>query len=552
MKNKLALFRDAQLIEERVLDDQALEIGSCSDADLVVDDAFVPPRAFLVQARGGTVWLTDLTRPKLEPRVLRLDTPLTLGARHHLLRSSVGRDAVRASASELAPTVPLEHEPPPSCRWTVLVGRGSDARRLTLGDKPVRVGKGPDNELVLHDPTVSAYHCRLEPEGRNLCVRDLGSTNGTFVHGLRVTRAQLSPGMRVRIGRTDLRIVGASAPEARGEAPAVVATSAAMQETVAEALHFAALPWPLLILGPSGAGKEELSRLVHREGGRSKGPFVALNAGGLPRELVESELFGHERGAFTGAVGTRRGAFELAHGGTLFLDEIGELPLDLQARLLRVLETWQIRRVGGETAIGVELRLICATHRDLARMVQEGRFRQDLYYRLARLVLRVAPLTERRDDVLPLAEHFLAQLAPEVGQRRLAKAAEARLLAYAWPGNARELRNVLSVAAALSPAGVLEALDIDQAIARIAGPAEPSLDPQALQHAVAHCAGNLSAAARLLSIPRSTLRDRLRRAEHETRVPGEGEPALRDSTERPITPTYSSPSLTMSSSSRPK
>jgi DNA-binding NtrC family response regulator len=552
MKNKLALFRDAQLIEERVLDDKALEIGSSSDADLVVDDAFVPPRAYLVQERGGTVWVIDLSRPKLEPRVLRLDAPLALGARHHLVRSSLGREATaRGAGLELVPTVPLDHEPPPSCRWTVLVGRGSDARRVSVGDKPVRVGKGPDNELIVHDPTVSAYHCRLEPEGRSLCVRDLGSTNGTFVHGLRVNRAQLSAGARVRIGRTDLRIV-ASAQDAQAEPSALVAVSAAMQETVAEALHFAALPWPLLILGPSGAGKEELSRLVHREGLRSKGPFVALNAGGLPRELVESELFGHERGAFTGAIGTRRGAFEQAHGGTLFLDEIGELPLDLQARLLRVLESWQIRRVGGETVIDVELRLICATHRDLARMVQEGRFRQDLYYRLARLVLRVTPLSERREDVLPLAQHFLAQLAPEVGQRMLAKAAEARLLAYAWHGNARELRNVLSVAAALSPAGVLEASDIDQAIGRIAGPAEPSLDPQALQHAVAHCAGNLSAAARLLSIPRSTLRDRLRRAQDE---PGAGAGAAAGDAPEHLHPAalgYSSPSLCMSSSSKPK
>jgi DNA-binding NtrC family response regulator len=543
MENKLALFRDAQLIEERVLDHQALEIGSSRHADFVVEDAAVPPRAYLVQARGGTVWLIDLTRPKLEPRVLPLDVPFALGAFHRLVRTSLPAHAAPRRSLELAPTVPLDHEPPPSCRWTVLVGRGSDARRITIGEKPVRVGKGPHNELVLHDPTVSGEHCRLEPEGRTLCVRDLGSTNGTFVYGLRVSRAQLSAGARVRVGRTDLRIV-ASAQDSRQEPSPLVAASTAMQETLAEALHFASLPWPLLILGASGAGKEELSRLVHSAGPRSKGPFVALNAGGLPRELVESELFGHERGAFTGAVAMRRGAFEQAHGGTLFLDEIGELPLELQARLLRVLETWQIRRVGGEAAIDVELRLICATHRDLGRMVQEGRFRQDLYYRLARLVLRVLPLNERRDDVLPLAEHFLAQLTPEVGQRMLSKAAEARLLAYPWPGNARELRNVLSVAAALSPANVLDAADIDQAITRIAGPAQTSVDPQAIQHAVAHCAGNLSAAARLLSIPRSTLRDRMRRAEGEGRTSA-ASPAQEAAG-------YSSPSLTMSSSSRPK
>jgi DNA-binding NtrC family response regulator len=515
MINKVALFCDQQLVAERVLAESALEIGSSRTADFVLDEPTLPARAFLVQARAGTVWLFDLSRPKLEPRVLALNTPMALGARHHLVRSSVRREHARPA--ELQPTLPLEHERVASSRWTVLVGRGGDARRITVSDKPVRVGKSPHNELVLHDPTVSGEHCRFEPEGGVLCVRDLDSTNGTYVHGLRVSRAQLSAGARVRVGRTDLRVLATTHDSRQAQAP-LVATSVSMQDTLTEARKFASLSWPLLVLGPSGAGKEELARLVHREGPKCEGPFVALNAGGLPRELIESELFGHEKGAFTGAVGQRRGAFELAHGGTLFLDEIGELPLELQARLLRVLETWQIRRVGGEAAISVELRLVCATHRDLAKMVQEGSFRQDLFYRLAFLVLRVAPLSERRDDILPLAEHFLHMLSPEIGRRSLAKAAEARLLAYAWPGNARELRNVLSVAGALSPAPVLEACDIDQALARIAGPSQVQLDADTIQQAVDRCGGNLSAAARLLALPRSTLRDRLKK-----RGEGEGE-----------------------------
>jgi DNA-binding NtrC family response regulator len=524
MMNKLALFRDDQLVEERVLTERALELGSAKGADLVLEDPTLPPRAYLVQARAGTVWLLDLARPKLEPKVLPLDTSLAIGQRYKIVRTSLRREPAARADSDGQPTLPLDHEPPASCRWTVLVGRGADARRVTIGDKPVRVGKGPQNELILHDPTVSGAHCRFEPEGSVLCVRDLESTNGTYVHGLRVTKAQLSAGARVRVGRTDLRVVAAevrsraeprasTTQETRQVESPLVAASVSMQDTMTEALHFASLPWPALVLGPSGAGKEELARLIHRKGTRTGGPFVALNAGGLPRELIESELFGHEKGAFTGAIAQRRGAFEQAHGGTLFLDEIGELPLDLQARLLRVLETWQIRRVGGETTLSVDVRLVCATHCDLARMVQEGRFRQDLFYRLARLVLRVAPLCERRDDILPLARHFLAQLTPEVGQRQLSKAAETRLLSHPWPGNARELRNVLSVAAVLSPAPVLEVSDVEHAIARIAGPAQAYIDVETIQQALARCGGNLSAAARLLSVPRSTLRDRLKRDE---------------------------------------
>jgi DNA-binding NtrC family response regulator len=299
-----------------------------------------------------------------------------------------------------------------------------------------------------------------------------------------------------------------------------VAVSRAMQEAVAEAEQFAELPWPLLLLGPSGTGKEELAGLVHRKSGRA-GPFVALNAGGLPRELIESELFGHERGAFTGAVAQRRGVFEQAQGGTLFLDEIGELPLDLQARLLRVLETWHIRRVGSEQSVPVDVRLVCATHRDLLKAVQAGQFRQDLYYRLAHLVVRLAPLSERAEDVLPLAAHFLRGLEKQLGGRTLSPCAEARLLAHRWPGNVRELRNVIGAAAALSASPVLDGQDIERAIERISGgvAAKPSLEPDEIARVVQRYGGNLSAVSRALDIPRSTLRDRLRRSRDEC-LPG--------------------------------
>jgi len=373
---------------------------------------------------------------------------------------------------------------------------------------------------VLYDRTVSAHHCRFEPSGDALMLRDLGSTNGTHVHGMRVQRIELATGTRIRIGRTDLCVM--TAERTRSPRPTLVAASAAMQQVLAEAQGFGRLSWPVLVLGPSGAGKEEIANAIHHCSTRHKGPFVALNAGGLPRELIESELFGHERGAFTGAVGQRRGAFEQAHGGTLLLDEIGELPLDMQTRLLRVLETWQIRRVGGETPIPVEVRLICATHRDLSQMVQAGTFRQDLYYRLARLVVHISPLSARPDDVLPLAEHFLSGLEAEMGPRALSMAAAKRLRAHTWPGNARELRNVLCTATALTPASVLDAHDIDLAIRRISQPlATPDVSDDAIGRAVEAYAGNLSAASRALAIPRTTLRDRLARLRRTDATDGE-------------------------------
>jgi DNA-binding NtrC family response regulator len=284
-----------------------------------------------------------------------------------------------------------------------------------------------------------------------------------------------------------------------------------MQALLGEVRRYAKLSWPVLVQGESGAGKEGVARALHDQGPRRRRPFVAINAGGLPRELVESELFGHERGAFTGAVGVHRGVFEQADGGTLFLDEVGELPLALQARLLRVLETWLVRRVGGESSVRVDVRLVCATHRDLPSMVRDGTFRQDLYYRLARLVLTVPPLRGRPQDIVALATHFLDGMASDVGARRLTEAARARLVAHDWPGNARELRNVLGVAAASAGARDLEADDISRALQRVSEAGPPSAaGPEAIADVLERYDGNVAAAARALGIPRTTLRDRIR------------------------------------------
>jgi len=238
---------------------------------------------------------------------------------------------------------------------------------------------------------------------------------------------------------------------------------------------------------------------------------VQVNCAAIPDELIESELFGHERGAFTGANAVHRGVFEQAHGGTLFFDEIGELPLELQARLLRALETNEIRRVGSERTIAVDVRLVCATHRDIRAMASTGQFRQDLYYRVARLVLHVPALRARPDDVGVLARHFLEQISNEIGRRELRDDALGRLLAYDWPGNARELRNVLCAAAANSSV-YIEPSDIERALAHLGDGTGRSTPPsEAYRSALAQFGGNKSAAARALGIPRSTLRDRLGR-----------------------------------------
>jgi len=247
----------------------------------------------------------------------------------------------------------------------------------------------------------------------------------------------------------------AGPPQQGGEAEAlaagIVGADPALLRVIAGAARVAPTSVPVLVSGESGTGKELLARLIHDLGPAPNGPFVAVNCGTLPRELADSELFGHERGAFTGAHGRKRGWFEEADGGTLVLDEVGELPLELQPKLLRVLETGRVRRVGGNGDVGVKVRVVALTLRDLPREVSRGAFRLDLYHRLAGFELSLPPLRARRADVARLARHFLDQLARELGPRTIDAGALARLAEHDWPGNVRELRNVLRRAALLCP-----------------------------------------------------------------------------------------------------
>ena len=238
--------------------------------------------------------------------------------------------------------------------------------------------------------------------------------------------------------------------EPSGALAAIVGDDAALRAVLARARRVAPTATPVLVTGESGTGKELLARALHELGPRPGGPFVAVNCGALPRELAESELFGHERGAFTGAAVRRRGWFEEASGGTLVLDEIGELPIDLQPKLLRVLETGRIRRVGGAGEASVSVRVVAMTLRNLAQEAQRGQFRADLYYRLAGFELLLPPLRRRRGDIPLLARHFLREIEREVGPREIDPSALAALVEADWPGNLRELRNVVRRAAILS------------------------------------------------------------------------------------------------------
>jgi DNA-binding NtrC family response regulator len=304
-----------------------------------------------------------------------------------------------------------------------------------------------------------------------------------------------------------------------------VGRSEAMLQVFKTAARVAASGATVLILGESGTGKELVARAIHQASPRAAGPFVPVDCGAIAEGVLESELFGHVRGAFTGAQSARRGLFEEASGGTLFLDEVGDVGPGLQARLLRALQEGTIRRVGANDAIPVDVRVVAATNRDLEAAVKAGRFREDLYYRLNVVTIRIPPLRDRREDVPLLAEHFAAKHGRGEGAA-ISPAARALLQAYDWPGNVRELENVIARALALNPSGVVVPADLPDRIH--GGPAEPvrglplpagfrpSLDELGRRYAalvLAECGGNKTRAAEVLGIDRKTL----------YRILGEGE-----------------------------
>ncbi|MBI4510876.1 MAG: sigma 54-dependent Fis family transcriptional regulator [Deltaproteobacteria bacterium] len=320
----------------------------------------------------------------------------------------------------------------------------------------IRVGARRGSDLTLTDSKVSGLHAEIRLDEQGYRLRDLESTNGTWVAGHRVNDIYVNPGTMIAIGSTRLRFepLGESielAISTEDRFGGMVGRSVVMREFFARLARIAATDATVLVTGETGTGKELVAEALHEQSPRTAGAFVVLDCGAIPANLVESELFGHERGAFTGAVTSYAGAFERAHGGTLFLDEVGELPLDLQPKLLRVLERKEIRRVGGSKPIITDIRVVAATNRDLAVEVNRGRFREDLYYRLAVAHVHVPPLRERREDIPLLVDHFLANM-PGGDSGKLRPETLDLMRKHDWPGNVRELRNMIERAVLLSEA----------------------------------------------------------------------------------------------------
>jgi transcriptional regulator with GAF, ATPase, and Fis domain len=331
------------------------------------------------------------------------------------------------------------------CKLVVLKGN-QRGREFVIASDVIRVGKAEGNDLLLAEDTVSRVHCEILRDARGYLLRDLQSTNGTFLDGAEVREAYVRAGSVITVGTVQIKFqpfeerieILPSEAEMLG---GLVGRSIAMREIFGLLERVAPTEATVLLEGETGTGKDLVARTIHSLSRRKDGPFIVVDCGAVASTLIESELFGHEKGAYTGATATRQGAFELAHGGTIFLDEMGELSLDLQPKLLRVLEQREIRRVGGNRTIRVDIRVVAATKKDLKQEVQKGKFREDLFFRLSVVPIYIPPLRQRKEDVPMLVQDFGHKLGgpdfqvpPDVIDS---------LMAHDWPGNVRELRNVL-------------------------------------------------------------------------------------------------------------
>jgi DNA-binding NtrC family response regulator len=411
---------------------------------------------------------------------------------------------------------------------TLRIGRGKSA--LSLGAEPRVVGRSGACDLVLDDPAVSAAHVELVATDLGVRVKDLGSSNGTLLAGHRIDLAYLTTAARLTCGHTELFFRPADADPVvlakKSSFGRLVGGSVAMRRLFENLEVLAKTELSVLVLGETGTGKELVARAIHDASPRAKHPFVVVDCGAIATSLAESTLFGHERGAFTGALARQSSPFVDARGGTVFLDELGELPLEVQPKLLRVLAEKRVRSVGGREDTPVDVRIVAATRRDILREVSRETFRSDLYFRVAQGRLELPALRDRREDLPLLAERIFAELGAEGAFARLDAESLDRADRYDWPGNVRELRNVLALALAYDDGGTIDLaphLDSESMVRPPSGGSGPTMPKgtfaeakRALEESyfkalAAACAGNVSEMSRRSGVDRKTVRDHMRR-----------------------------------------
>lgn len=414
------------------------------------------------------------------------------------------------------PTQNLENKEHFTPDNAVLISTGHSGAQTIKVSEFTTFGRDTLNTIPLSDPFVSARHARIEKSKKGFILRDLQSRNGTFLNGARIIEALLKPGDRLSIGKCEY-IFQNNVPK-NTENRILKSKNTKWNNILKTLPEFAQTDLPVLLLGNSGTGKEIVAQAIHENSTRTRGPFVSVNCSALSDTLIESELFGHKKGSFTGATGDREGAFQAARKGTLFLDEIGDLPITLQPKLLRALENCEIRPVGSDRNFKTDVRIIAATHKNLQTQVSKGRFRSDLFYRLHVIKIQIPSLKERMEDF----DFFLSQFAREMRVCFSYNAVQ-KLKKHSWPGNVRELKNVVARASAFYPKTEILPKHIRSLIDEIPGIEKipisqiikernslKEIECEMIKEKLIEMEGNQRKVAKDLGIAKSTLHDRIK------------------------------------------
>ncbi len=464
---ELVFFRRGEEVLRFSVDGARTVLGRGENCDVVIPDPEVSRQHVALTLEGEGCTLEDLSgKGTVVSGVKQTKCAVPDGADISLgqwravfrVRPQVERDAteVGSNKTELAPKSELRVMPA-----QVRVRQGHNEKVHKLQAETFTVGKDAGNDLVLNDKFISGRHLKVTRHEAGFLLSDRQSTNGTWLGNARIYEVEVPLFTMLRIGESELVLEPQGGDVRSGVYQGIIGNDPSVRQLAELIERVAPSTAAVAIFGESGTGKELVARAVHARSSRNEHAFIPVNCAAISKELIESELFGHEKGAFTGAANARKGAFEEADGGTLFLDEIGELPLDLQAKMLRALESGEIKRVGASKPINVDVRIVAATNRDLLGATRQGAFREDLYYRLCVIPLHLPPLRSRMSDLANLSDHFLKQFSPKGQPVRLTPAATQKLESHTWPGNIRELRNVIHRALLLRKGAMIDSTDIN-------------------------------------------------------------------------------------------